>query len=144
MDPFTMMAIGGGLGLAKNVLIDQPAAKRQRNLQATIAQYSPWTGMQAQGVQDPSAFGSGLQGATAGVMLAQGMQQAEASKGLKNYFNAAAGAGRSPAAAMGASGMSSGLPSQSFGVLQGNQAPGLNPMFYKQTSPYSLMGGYGY
>lgn len=75
MDPITMGILGASVGLAKSRFIDAPQARRERNLQATTAAYSPWTGMQAQNVKSPDAFGSALQG---GVSMYQMGQQSEA------------------------------------------------------------------
>ena len=69
MDPITIGALlGGGLGLGKGYM-DQQSADRDRQTQAAIAKYSPWTGMQARVPQDPSMLGSASQGAMTGAMM---------------------------------------------------------------------------
>jgi len=49
--------LGAALGAAKHNQ-DRKAAQRARQQEAQIAQWSPWTGMQAQRVQDPSLIGN--------------------------------------------------------------------------------------
>lgn len=63
-------ALGGaGLGLVKNNQ-DKAEYNRQKELAAQTAQYSPWTGMQADMPKNkPNAFGSLLQGALGGAQM---------------------------------------------------------------------------
>lgn len=75
MDPITMAAIMGGLGLAKSELVDRPAANRQRKTEAEIARWSPWTGMAAQRTKDADSFGATVQGGLAGAALGQNAEQ---------------------------------------------------------------------
>lgn len=70
--------IGGALGLAKGATIDKDKANRQRELAAATARYSPWTGLQAQPVQEADPWGSALQGATAGAGMGQSFGAANA------------------------------------------------------------------
>lgn len=73
MDPITIGLIaGGGLGLLKSAEA-QKAAQRERQVQAQMARYSPWTGMQGHSVQDPSMLGNVSQGALSGAMLGQSL-----------------------------------------------------------------------
>jgi hypothetical protein len=60
--------IGSLIGLGKGMLIDQPKERRQRELAAQTALYSPWTGMQPQPVQEASPFNSALQGGVMGML----------------------------------------------------------------------------
>jgi hypothetical protein len=85
MGPLGMMALMGGMGLAKDVLVDQPKAARDRKLQAAIAQYSPWTGMapQTQGLSGTDTLGTAMQGGMAGAQLGQAM---EAQQAYNNYM----------------------------------------------------------
>ena len=59
------LAAGAGLGLLKNIEGENQASA-ERNRQAAIARYSPWTGMQAHTVQDPSLIGNLATGAAIG------------------------------------------------------------------------------
>ena len=64
--------LGLGAGLVKNQM-DKPEQARQRNLAATAAYYSPWSGMDAQSVgglpKNGSLFNDLLQGAAIGSMF---------------------------------------------------------------------------
>jgi hypothetical protein len=71
MDPLTMAALVGGAGLLKSELLDRPREERQRELAATTARWSPWTGMAPNAIQGADPFGSALEGATAGAMMGQ-------------------------------------------------------------------------
>lgn len=73
MDPLTMAAIMGGVGLLKSELLDRPKEDRQRELAAVTARWSPWTGMAPQAIKEADPFGSALQGASAGAMMGQQM-----------------------------------------------------------------------
>lgn len=76
MDPMTIGLLGGaGLGLAKSELVDKPQAAKARHIAAVTAQYSPWTGMQAQPIQEANPFGSAMQGGSAGAMMGQSYGQ---------------------------------------------------------------------
>lgn len=77
-----LMAVGAGLGAAKYEQ-DRRNADRQRQSESTIAAYSPWTGMQAQRVNDPDFMASTLQGASTGASLGQSMENADAAKALQ-------------------------------------------------------------
>lgn len=80
MDPMTIAAlVGGGLGLAKNYGFDQPEANRQRQYQATVARFSPWTKQQAAPVGNPNPLGSTMQGALGGAAIGQQIGQQPAS-----------------------------------------------------------------
>jgi hypothetical protein len=70
------MILGGmGAGLLKSELIDRPQANKQRQLAATTAELSPWTGMTPTMPNEANPLGSMLQGGLAGAQIAQGMQQ---------------------------------------------------------------------
>lgn len=71
MDPLTIGLIAGAaLGVGRSVLGAQQA-ERNRKAEGTIAQWSPWTGMGAQRVQDPDTFGNVMQGGLTGAMMGQ-------------------------------------------------------------------------
>src|SRR5687768_13670548 len=72
--------IGSLIGLGKHAVVDVPKEQRQRELAAQTQLYSPWTGLQAQPVQEADAFGSALQGGTAGAMYSQMKEQNELAK----------------------------------------------------------------
>ena len=71
MDPMTLMAIGGALGLAKSQFIDAPQRQRAQNLAQTQARYSPWTGQNPQAPEQVDTLGNTMQGAAMGGALAQ-------------------------------------------------------------------------
>lgn len=73
MEPLTMAGIGALLGLAKSEFLDKNNANTQRKLQAEIARYSPWTGMQASAVDEADPLGSAMQGAFAGGSFGQSL-----------------------------------------------------------------------
>jgi hypothetical protein len=81
---FTGLAIAAALAAAKNELVDQPAAKRARTLAAATQKYSPWTGLQAQPVQDPNVVGGMMQAGATGAMIGQGVENSSAQN---NYLN---------------------------------------------------------
>lgn len=87
MDPFTMMLIGGGLGLAKSELIDRPKEARQRKLAAETQRYSPWTGLRANAIQEADPFASALKYGTTGASMGAANQQAEFDKALTDRLN---------------------------------------------------------
>ncbi len=66
---------GAGLGAGK-YYEDKQQANRDRQTQATVARYSPWTGMKPEAVHDPSLMGSTMQGATAGLGMGMNMNAA--------------------------------------------------------------------
>lgn len=77
-------------GLGKSILIDQPKADRERKMQAEIAKYSPWTGMQANtNIAQPDPFGAAMQGYMAGKMMEQ--QNPAAKKNAMASSSAGAG-----------------------------------------------------
>lgn len=100
--PFPIaLAVGAALGAAKYEQ-DRKKAERQRETEGTVAAYSPWTGMQAQRVQDPDLLGSVLGGASAGAGMGQSVDAAGASDAMNakqgglidaqtNYYNGLAG-----------------------------------------------------
>ena len=71
----TAMGVGKGLS-------DSSKANRQRKLAAETTRYSPWTGMQAQPVQEADILGSTMQGAMTGGALGQGMAGLDYFKGV--------------------------------------------------------------
>lgn len=62
-----MLGLGAALGAAKG-LEAQGQAASERKRQAAIARYSPWTGMVAHSVQDPSMLGNIATGTAIGSM----------------------------------------------------------------------------
>lgn len=76
------MAAGAGLGLGKS-LLDQQQEKRDREMAAAIAQWSPWTGMQVPMPKRTDYLGNVMQGGLAGASLGQGMDQQAA---YQNYM----------------------------------------------------------
>jgi hypothetical protein len=118
--------IGLGAGLGKSMLIDQPREERQRQLEATKALYSPWTGMQPGQIQEADPFGSAMQGAMAGLMYEQQAGQQKLGQDLMKkqgqLIDAQTGllkaqAGRSPAVVAGASQVPQGMAQDNIGDL---------------------------
>src|SRR4051812_793732 len=91
-----------GAGLAKSELIDRPRAARDRQMQAEIARYSPWSGMKADPsmIHEADPLGSAMQGGMAGIMLDQNGAKTAASGG------SAGAVGSSPWAGLDANEMS--------------------------------------
>lgn len=73
-----MILAGMGAGLLKSELVDKPQANRERQLAATTAALSPWTGLTPTMPQEANPFGSMLQGGLAGAQLGQGLQNMKA------------------------------------------------------------------
>ncbi len=86
---FTGLAIAAALALAKNKLIDQPAADRQRKLAASTQRLSPWTGLQAQAPQDPNVMGDLLDYGVTGAKM--GSNYAKANPSVPQTPGAAGG-----------------------------------------------------
>lgn len=90
--PFTALAIGAGVGLLKSELVDQPKEQRQRKLAGATQRYSPWTGLQAQPVQEADPLGSALQFGATGAQMGSSIQNAQAQDKLMgaqtNWLNA--------------------------------------------------------
>lgn len=78
----TGMAVMAALALAKNQMIDQPAADRKRKYEANTAALSPWTGMKSEYVQDPNAIGAMIGGAGAGAALGSQISQSNLTDSL--------------------------------------------------------------
>jgi hypothetical protein len=100
---FTGLAIAAALALAKNKLVDEPAAKKQRTLAAATQRLSPWTHLTANTPTDPNAIGDVLQygatGASMGSNIAkQGAENdlLKAKTGMYNRMGAGQIAGASP------------------------------------------------
>lgn len=127
------LILAGGM-IAKQQLIDKPKEERQRKLQAITAQYSPWTGMTPQAVQESSPFEAGLQGASMGLAQQQNMDMQEAQMGnLKaqaNYYDRSSAA--QPSTDM------SGMASNTYGPKR-SMFEGLDLNFGKPKS-YSTRG----
>jgi hypothetical protein len=70
-----MMLAGMGAGLLKSQLVDRPQADRERQLAATTASLSPWTGLTPSMPSEANPLGSVMQGGLAGAQLGQGMQK---------------------------------------------------------------------
>ena len=71
---------GAAAGLLKSELVDKQKDARNRRMQAEIARYSPWSGMQADvsGLNKADPLGTAMQGGMAGAMLGQSMGGGEA------------------------------------------------------------------
>lgn len=79
----TGLAIAAALGLAKDQLVDQPAADRKRKLAASTQRLSPWTGNKAEPVNEPNTAGTMLQYGAMGAQMGAGYDQNKADVALK-------------------------------------------------------------
>lgn len=95
--PITALAIGAGVGLLKSEAVDRPREQRQRKLAAETQRYSPWTGLQAQPVQEADPLGSALSFGATGAQMGAGMENAKAQKGLMEAQSRWLNSGGSPA-----------------------------------------------
>jgi len=68
------LAIGAGVGLLKNELIDKPKARKAKELQAKLETYSPWTGVHGRAVDTPDTFESMLKYGATGASMARGIK----------------------------------------------------------------------
>ncbi len=136
MDPIvTPMLIMAAAGLAKNMLVDAPAAAQNRKLQAAAATYSPWTNIKPDmsNLGTPNPINSMMQGGMSGAMLGQNIEAAKQNQSLlqsqidlnKNYGNYfAKSAGGAPGEE---SYMANLLPKAAPLTLPGPQAPAQSP-----------------
>jgi hypothetical protein len=74
---FLPLLAGAALGAAKHTM-DAGRANKQRKLAAETQRLSPWTGMEAQAVNEPSLFGSLLSGGMTGLSMGQNMEAMDA------------------------------------------------------------------
>lgn len=98
------LGIGAGVGLLKGLLIDGPAAEKQRKMQAAIAKWSPWTGQKADvsGLQNPgqATASDAMQFAGGGAGLAQNAaKQASDDAFRQQWLQALQNPGTQPGAA---------------------------------------------
>lgn len=86
------LGIGAGIGLLKGLLIDGPAAERQRKLQAATARFSPWTGLKPEPVKEADPAGSAATFGVQGMGIQQSLQNSAAQQKLleaqSNWLNA--------------------------------------------------------
>lgn len=75
---FTGLAIAAALALAKDKLVDEPAAQRKRKLAAATDRYSPWTGQHGGQVNDPNYIGDAMSAGATGAMIGQGITNSNA------------------------------------------------------------------
>lgn len=80
----TGLAIAAAMALAKDQLVDQPAAARKRKLAAATQRLSPWTGKQADAPDAPNTVGTMMQYGATGAQIGSGMTQAKSDNALKD------------------------------------------------------------
>lgn len=117
------VAVGAGVGLTKAELIDQPKADRQRKLAASTQRYSPWTGLQAQPVQEADPMGSMLQYGATGASMGSNMKL---QKAQTDWLNAG-GSPTAPAAFSGSYGPAQVQPSYAGGMQGASNPWSTNP-----------------
>jgi hypothetical protein len=79
------MAAMAGMSLLKG-MGDQARADKQRQAEAAVTRYSPWTGMQGKSVQDPDMFGTLAGGVASGAMMGQGMEKQAADEAFQKSY----------------------------------------------------------
>ena len=67
-------------GFVKSQVIDKPKEARQRELAAKTQELSPWTGMQANKIQEADPFGTAMQYGATGLSMDRQMKYDEAMK----------------------------------------------------------------
>ncbi len=75
-------AIGGGLGLAQYG-VQQGENSRQRQVQAAMEKYSPWTGQHGHPVANANPVADIAQGAVAGAGVGQGIAAQQSGQALQ-------------------------------------------------------------
>lgn len=138
----TGMAVMAALALAKNQLIDQPAADRKRKYEATTAALSPWTGMKSQFVDDPNAIGAVIGGAGAGAAMGSEISKSNLNDSLAGNPAISGATAESPlggdamSAKLGAqaSDFSKSVPSSWSGV-SANEKTSVDPAWFYGNSP---------
>ena len=96
MIAFLPLLLGSLIGLGKGLLIDKPKEERDKKMAATIARYSPWTGMSPGKIRRADPFGSALQGGVTGFLMGGGKKKlssllsGESKKGVLSDLSGAA------------------------------------------------------
>lgn len=129
------LAIGAGVGLLKNQLVDVPREKKQRTLAAATQKYAPWTGMSAQPIQQADALGNALQFGSTGASMKNALYSKNSdawSKILTATADAAKSGMMTPKVNLNVGG----------GATDSMGAPGsLKPVAFGSSSPWAGMGG---
>jgi hypothetical protein len=87
MDPITLgLLIGGGGGLVKSLAVDGPREARQRRLAAQTQRYSPWTGLEAQPIQEADPLGTAIGMGAAGGQIGGNIQSMQAQAEMNKKF----------------------------------------------------------
>lgn len=120
----TALALGAALGAAKYAS-DEEAAKRQRNLQAQLTTYSPWTGIKPESVKDPSAIGDVMQGMAGLGQLQQANQSAQSNQKLQDALTSSLQSGGGSQAASS--------PALAYAMNAKKYNLGVNPQFGAQS-----------
>lgn len=78
--PALLALIMAGAQYGKSELVDKPRADKERQTQAEMTRWSPWTGIRGKDVAEPDSLGAAMQGGFAGYSLGQniGTQEEEA------------------------------------------------------------------
>jgi len=80
---------GMGLGILKSELIDRPKEMREREIAATTAALSPWTGLKAGPVKEASWSDAAMQGGLTGAQMdqdAMAQKQAQVDQEVYNDY----------------------------------------------------------
>lgn len=130
------LAIGALVGGVKNQLVDVPREKKQRALAAATQKYAPWTGLQAQPVQQADLLGNALQFGSTGA----GMKNALYSKNSDAWTKLLTGA-----ADAAKNGLTTPKINMNVGGGGAMGGPGsmsqLQPVNFGSSSPWAGMGG---
>jgi hypothetical protein len=146
MDPITLgLLIGVGGGLLKSELVDRPKEERQRALAAETQRYSPWTGLQANKVQEADPFGSAMQFGTTGAMMGSGIQNMQSQNKLMDNMSKYYGNGGEGSVSNMTASAASADDSPSLGVDYKDQFkvdPSMSQYGSSQKSPWSVTSSY--
>lgn len=104
----TGLAIGAALGLVKNQ-IEQQAAAKKRQYEASVAAYSPWTGLKSEYVQDPNLAANVLLGGGSGAAMGSNIAKDSAETDLMKSLASNPTVSGSTAGSLGGLDMSSKL-----------------------------------
>ncbi len=76
----TGLAIAAAIGLAKSELVDKPKEQRQRKLASETQRNSPWTGLQANPIQEADPIGTAMQFGATGAQIGAGKEASDLAK----------------------------------------------------------------
>lgn len=81
--PLALAAIMAAANYGKSELVDKPQADKQRQTEAQLTRWSPWTGISGKTVYDPSSANAAIQGGFQGYSLGQNIENQNEEKALR-------------------------------------------------------------